>query len=81
MAASLPDKPEPPGAALSLAAPDSSCPANARSGAGQPHRLEREEALVEYQLALKTYHTMATRFPGNETAEKAIRDLTGQGIQ
>jgi membrane protein YdbS with pleckstrin-like domain len=43
MAASLPDKPEPPGAALSLAAPDSSCPANARSGAGQPHRLEREE--------------------------------------
>jgi hypothetical protein len=45
------------------------------------HRLEREEALVEYQLALKTYHTMATRFPGNETAEKAIRDLTGQGIQ
>jgi tetratricopeptide (TPR) repeat protein len=41
----------------------------------------KEEALAEYQLALKTYQETVKRFPGNETAEKGIQELAGQGIQ
>ena len=41
----------------------------------------KEEALAEYQLALKTYQEAVKRFPGNETAEKRIQGLAGQGIQ